>query len=105
MSSVLGQFLSSSKTETTAAVAAVEGQDEGLCTRIKADVRLPREVLAALDGWLDAIGETDPECRADYIAHCAADPEHLRHAIQAAANLEGTSEAGCTAGARAARFG
>jgi hypothetical protein len=90
MSSVLGQFLSSSKPETAAAVAAVaavEGQDEGLCTRIKADVRLPREALAALAGWLDAIGETDPACRADYIAHCAADPERLRHAIQAAADL------------------
>lgn len=85
MSSVLGQFLSGSKTETAAAVAAVaavEGQGEGMCTRIKADVRLPREVLAALNGWLDAIGETDPQCRAEYLEACAADSEQLRHAIR-----------------------
>ena len=89
MSSVLGQFLSSSKTETAAAVAAVaavEGQGEGMCTRIEADVRLPREALAALNGWLDAIGETDPQCRAEYLEACAANPEHLRYALKAAAD-------------------
>ncbi|MTW22802.1 hypothetical protein [Allochromatium palmeri] len=45
---------------------------------------MPREVLAALNGWLDTIGETDPESRAEYIEACAADPEQLRHAIRVA---------------------
>ena len=48
---------------------------------------LPPKILAALNGWLDAIGETDPQCRAEYLEQCAADPECLRHAIQAAADL------------------
>ncbi|MCK7579074.1 MAG: hypothetical protein MZV65_27305 [Chromatiales bacterium] len=38
---------------------------------------LPPKILAALNDWLDAIGETDPECRAEYIEACAADPERL----------------------------
>ena len=54
-----------------------EGKDGGLSG----------EVLGVLNVWLDAIGETDPQCRAEYLEACAANPEHLRYALKAAADL------------------
>lgn len=45
---------------------------------------LPAEVLGVLNRYLDDIKETDPECRAEFLAVCARDAEQLRHAIHRA---------------------
>lgn len=48
---------------------------------------LDPESLAIVSAWLDAIGETDPTTRAEYVDGCARDPERLRHAYQAAVDF------------------
>ncbi len=48
---------------------------------------LDHEALAIIRAWLNAIGETDPTTRAEYIDGCARDPERLRNTYDVAVAL------------------
>jgi hypothetical protein len=48
---------------------------------------LDPEALAIVSAWLDAIGESDPTTRAEYIEGCARDPERLVQTFRAAVDL------------------
>ncbi len=48
---------------------------------------LDPEALAIIGAWLDAIGETDPVTRAEYVDGCTRDLERLRNTYDAAVAL------------------
>jgi hypothetical protein len=74
MRSSLARFLAPPDPETAAAVAAAAAlREPEVATCSPCDALDPAD-RALADAYLDAIGETDPRLRAEYLAHLSRDP-------------------------------